>query len=220
MMLRHDLPGQAQHLLCCRGVQGRRVLVQQQQLGRDQCGHQQGKRLTLSAGQQPHGLLHPVLQPHIQQGQPVPEELLLRFAGPAEKSVLILGSAQIGQGQVLLDGHMRRRPPHGVLKQPPYFPAALVLRLEGDVLPRQADGALIHIEGPRDGVEEGGFTRAVGAHDGDEVPLLQTEGNSAQRLLLVHRSGVEGLGDTRKFQHLSVPPFSFPPSASGRQPTA
>ena len=95
----------------------------------------------------------------------------------------------------------------GSWKQPPYFPAALVLRLEGDVLPRQADGALIHIEGPRDGVEEGGFTRAVGAHDGDEVPLLQTEGNSAQRLLLVHRSGVEGLGDTRKFQHLSVPPF-------------
>ena len=79
MMLRHDLPGQAQHLLCCRGVQGRRVLVQQQQLGRDQRGHQQGKRLTLSAGQQPHGLLHPVLQPHIQHGKLLSEKFLFLF---------------------------------------------------------------------------------------------------------------------------------------------
>ena len=221
-MLRYHLPGDPQHLFGGAGVQGGGVLVQQQQLWGDQRSHEQGEGLPLPAGQQPHRLPHPVLQAHLQSGQLVPEQGPVRLAGAAEEGVLVLGSAEIGQGQILLDGHVGGGPPHGVLEQAAQHPAAPVLRLEGDVLPRQGDGALIHIEAPGDGVEQGALARAVGAHDGDEVPGLQVEGQAAEGLLLIDRAGVEGLGDMFQLQHVTFLPSPLwrRPCAAGRRPTA
>ncbi len=140
-MLGYHFPGDLQHLFCGTRVQSGSVLVQQQQLGRDQRGHEQGEGLPLPTGQQPHRLPHPVLQAHVQPGQLVPEQGPVRLTGAAEECVLVLGGAEVGQGQILLDGHVGGGPPHGVLEQAAQHPAAPVLRLEGNVLPRQGDGA-------------------------------------------------------------------------------
>ena len=58
-----------QHLGCGLGVQRGGVLVQQQQLGLLERGHQQGQRLTLAAGQQADLGSHALLQPQIQHLQ-------------------------------------------------------------------------------------------------------------------------------------------------------
>ena len=47
--------------------------------------------------------------------------------------------------------------------------AALVLRRKGDVLPAQQNAALIGNKAAGDGIEQGGFARAVGAHDGGKI---------------------------------------------------
>ena len=179
------------------------MLVQQEDFGRHHGGHEQGQRLTLSAGQQTHRLAHPVLQPHVQLSQLVPEKGPVGPARAAEKGVLVLGGAQVGQSQILLDGHVGGGALHGVLEQPPQLPAALVLRLEGDILPVQHHGAPVGEEHPGDGVEQGGLARPVGAHHGDEVPGGQVEIYPVQRLLLVDGAGVEGLGDIVQLQHLA-----------------
>ena len=118
----------------------------------------------------------------------------------------MLGGAQIGQGQIFLDGHMGGGTLHGVLKEPAQLAAALVLGLKGDILPVQHNGPPVREKHPGDGVEQGGLTRAVGAHHGDEVPGGQVEGNPVQRLLLIDGAGVEGLGNIVQLQH-GVPSF-------------
>ena len=217
-MLGHHVPGDLQHLLRRSRVQRRRVLVQQQQLGGIHGCHEQRQGLALSAGQQAHRLAHPVLQPHVQQGQTVLKPLPVRLRHGGEPP-----AAARGQGQILLNGHVGGGAPHGVLEQPADLAAALVGGQIGDVLPVQGDGALVHIEVPGDGVEQGGFARPVGAHDGDEIPRRQLERQAAQGLLLVDGPGVEGLGNVLDYQHIHVTHLSFPPargaSASGTRPT-
>ena len=201
----HDFPGEAEHLLRRGRVQCGGVLVQQEQLGGHHGGHEQCQGLPLTAGEEAHRLAHPVLQAHVQPGELLPEERLVGLGDPAEEGTLVLGGAEIGQGQVLLDGHVGGGAPHGVLEQTADLAAAAVGGQIGDVRPVQADGALVHKEVPRHGVEEGGLARAVGAHDGHEVSLGQSHGQAVQGLLLVDGAGVEGLGDLVQFQHLLLP---------------
>ena len=72
-VVRHDIPGQFQHLFRGGRVQGSGVFIQKQQLGGDQSRHQQCQRLALAAGQQAYGMIHPVLQTQAQHAQPLPE---------------------------------------------------------------------------------------------------------------------------------------------------
>ena len=115
-----------QHLLRRGRVQGGGVLVQQQQLGGHHGGHEQGQGLPLTAGEEAHRLAHPVLQAHVQPGELLPEERLVGLGDPAEEGTLALGGAEIGQGQVLLDGHVGGGAPHGVLEQTADLAAAAV----------------------------------------------------------------------------------------------
>ena len=85
MILRHDLPGKLQHLIGGGRIQCSGMLVQQQQLGGDQRGHEQRQRLTLTAGQQPHRLFHPVFQPQTQLGQTFREQRPVRFGDAGER---------------------------------------------------------------------------------------------------------------------------------------
>ena len=105
----------------------------------------------------------------------------------------MLGGAQVGQSQILLDGHVGGGAPHGVLEQPPDPAAAAVGGLIGDVRPVQGDAARVDEEIPGHGVEQGGFPRPVGAHDGDEIPRLQPEVHPLQGGFLVDGAGIEGL---------------------------
>ena len=212
-MLRHHGAGELQHLFRRGGIQGGGVLVQQQQLGGDQGGHQQGEGLPLSAGQQPHRLAHPVLQPHAQQLQPLGEELLVLSADAAQGGGA-LRRAEVGQSQVLLDGEGGGGAPEGVLEQPPDDPAAPVVGHESHVPAPQGDGAGVHGEAARHGVEQGGFPRPVGANDGGEVAGGQMEGEAVQGRLFVDGAGIEGLGDVVHPQHISVPPSGPRPASA------
>ena len=197
----HDILGEGQHLLRRPGVQSRGVLIQKEQLGRHHGGHQQSEGLPLSAGEEPHRLAHPVLQPHPQQGELLPEKGLVLFVHPAEKGPLVLDGAEIGQGKVLLNGHMGGGPLHGVLEEPSDLPSAAVFRLESDVLPIQNNRARVGKENAGNGVEEGGFPRAVGPHDGDEISPFQAQIHIGEGLFLIDSAGVEGLGDPAQLQH-------------------
>ncbi len=219
----HNLPGQTEHLLRRCRVKGGGVLVQQQQLGRHHGGHQQGEGLALAAREQANRLLHPVLQPHVQPGELLPEQLLVLPAHPAEIGPLALARPQVGQGHVLLNGHVGRCTPHGVLEQTAQLTAAAVSRQIGDVLPVQGDVSLIGEEISGNGVEHGGLAGAVGAHDGGEITRLQLQGQVVQCLLLVDSARVEGLGQVIQLQHVNAPPF-LPPwhgaFCSEERPTA
>ena len=68
-----------------------------------------------------------------------------------------------------------------------------VLRHEGDVTACHGYGAAIGYEAAGNGVEQGGFARAVGAYYGDEIALFHIEGEVVEHQLLVWRARVEGL---------------------------
>ena len=198
-MLLHNLVGQLQHLGRRLGVQGGGVLIQKEDLGLFQGGHEQGQGLPLSAGKQPHLGGEPVLQPQSQGAEQLFELLPLAFPdAPAEGALLPPAG---GQSQVLLDGHVARRPHHGVLEPPAQIDGPPVLGQLSDVHAVNADGALVHRPHAGDGVEHGGLARPVSANDGDEVPLLQGERQMVQRRLLVNGAGVEGLTDLMQFKH-------------------
>ena len=171
VVLRHNLFRQSQYLLRRGGVKGGSVFVQKQQLGRYQRRHQQRQRLTLAAGQQTHGMIHPVFQPQLQLRQLFPESgtILRRDHGEGRP---FFRRPQIGQRQIFLDGHAGGGAFQGVLKEPADEFAALVIRKTGDILPVQTDGSLVHHERTGDRAEQGGFARAVGAENGDKIAAI------------------------------------------------
>ena len=109
-------------------------------------GHQQGQCLALAAGEQADGLLHSVLQPHVELGKLGAEEFLVRLGHPAQKCVPVGGGVEVGHGQIFLNGHVWRGAPHGILKQVADVAGAPVFGQEGDVLTVQFNLAFIHIE--------------------------------------------------------------------------
>ena len=129
--------------------------------------------------------------------------------------------AQVRERKVFFDRHARRGAAQRVLKEPPDAAGALVLGHEGDVLARERNAALVGIKAARDGVEERRLACAVRADDGDEVALVQMQGKGRKRLFLIHRAGVEGLGEILNVQHLTCPPYFWRPfCASGTPPTS
>ena len=74
----------------------------------------------------------------------------------------LVGGPQKGQRQVFLDGHVGGRPLERILEHPADDLGAAVIRHHGDVLPGQRDGAGVGDELTGDGIEQGGFARAVG----------------------------------------------------------
>ena len=87
-----------QHLGGSLGVQGGGVLVQQQQLGLLQGGHQQGQRLALAAGEQAHLGGQPVLQAQIQDLQQLPVLLPLGLGDAGAEGAAPCRGARPGPG--------------------------------------------------------------------------------------------------------------------------
>ena len=94
-----------------------------------------------------------------------------------------------------------------ILKQAANLLAAPVVRQLCDIPAVQRNRAAVRQKGSRDGVEQGGFARAVGAEDGDEIARVQMERQILQRLFLIDRAGVKGQTDVVQLQHLDFPPF-------------
>ena len=206
MILRHKLVGQLQHLGGGLGVQSSGVLVQEQELGLFQRGHQQRQRLTLAAGEKAHLAGEPVLQAKAQTAEHLLVPVLLGLGKAPPKPPLLTPAGR--QGQILHDLHGGRGAHHGVLEHPADEGRPPVLRQVGDIGAADGDGALVHRPGAGHGVEHGALSGAVAADDGAEVPLVQGEAHPPQGLLLVDGPGVEGLPDLLNLKHLRRLPSS------------
>ena len=208
LFLGYDALGQCQHLFGGGGVQRGSVLVQQQELRGDKGSHKQSKRLSLPAGEQPYRLLHAILQSHVQQGKLFAEERLILAGDAGEDGIGRSACPQVSQRQIFLNGHVGRSALERVLKQMPDDLAALVLRRKGHVLPAQQNAALVGDKAAGDGVEQGGFARAVGTHDGGKISGFHLQAHPIQRHLFVDGAGVKGLVQVVQLQHFH---FTVPP---------
>ena len=110
-------------------------------------------------------------------------------------------TAAVGEGEVLLDAHGRRRTHHRVLKDAAEVLRTLVLGQVGQVVAVEVDGARVHREYARNQVERGGLAGAVAADDRDEIAVFQRQIEVVNRTLLIDRSGVERFVDSFKFEH-------------------
>ena len=175
------------------------MLVQQQQLGPLQGGHQQRQRLALAAGEEPHLAGQTVLQtqPQVPQQLPVVRPLRLGDA-PAQAA----GLAPAGrQRQIFLDLHGGSGAHHRVLKHPTDEFGPLVLRQAGHVHPVDDDSAAVHRKGAGHRIEHGGLAGAIAADDRAEVTVLQRQADAPEGLLFIDRPGVERLPDLLDLKH-------------------
>ena len=142
MVLGDDLLGEFEHLGCGLGVERGGVLVEEEQLGLHQRGHEQGKRLALTAREQAGLGGEPVFKAKVQRPQQLAVVLTLDLAdAPAEGAPL---AAPGGEGKVLLDAHRRRRTHHRVLEYTADERCTFVLRQLGDVAPVYRDASGIN----------------------------------------------------------------------------
>ena len=104
---------------------------------------------------------------------------------------------------------------HGVLENPADVQRPFMLFQEGDVLPVQGNAALVQQEGAADGVEQGGFPRAVGADDGQEFPGGHMQAHMVQGGMLDGRAFFKNLYRVLNIKHgLSLPASAVLPSCS------
>jgi len=88
--------------------------------------------------------------------------------------------------------------------------ADAVGRPAGDVASGEADAPRVGAERARDQVEEGGFPRAVGAQDPDELTLVDGEADAADRA-----DAAEGLGDALDFEKRQLTPHRLAKGGAG-----
>ena len=121
----------------------------------------------------------------------VPAICLMRSFSRGEEGVDLLqvlldGVPLLGEGahlQVLLDGHLEEDPPpFGDQGQAPLH--HLVAGDLGQALPHEIDGAGLAPQQAGDGVQGGGLPRAVGADEGDHLPLIYLKGDPLMAWML------------------------------------
>ena len=76
-----------------------------------------------------------------------------------------------------------------------------MLRQGGEIDPVQKDLPRIRQPCAADGVLHGALSGAVAADDGDEVPVVEGEGQIVEGDLLIHGTGIEDLGHMAHFKH-------------------
>ena len=79
------------------------------------------------------------------------------------------------------------------------------IRLEGHIHPIQQNTAGIRNKAACNGIEQGGFARAVGTHNGSELAAFHMQIDIGQRFFLVHRTGVKSHTDMVQIKHGSCP---------------
>ena len=204
VVFRHQLGRQGQHLQGGFGVQSGGVLIQQQEFGLGHGGHQQGQRLALAARQQAHFGGQAIFQAQVQGLEQITVFLPLLFgdAHPQGTGFAAAGS----QGQVFLDLHGGGGAGHGVLEHPANVLGPLMFTQAGHIGAVDHDFAGIHRPDTSHRVQHGGLACAVAADDGDEVALVQMEGEMVQGRLFVDGACVKGLGNVLDIKHGFRPP--------------
>ena len=167
------------------------MFVQQKQLRFLQGCHQQGQRLTLSAGQKSHLAGQTILQTQAQNLQQFSVFFTLFSADPRTKGTMLPPS--VSQCKILFDSHGCRRTGHGILKYPAQISRTLVLGQFCDIYAVNDNLSLIYRPYTCNCIQHGRLTGSVAADYGYKITVLQRQGNALQRLLFIHRSGIESL---------------------------
>ena len=176
------------------------MFVEQEELRCDNRRHEECQRLTLAAGEQAHGLLHPVLEPQPELGELFAEGGAVGTGDDGEGRALAV-RAQEGQREVFLDRHIRCGAAHRILKHAADELAALIVGHARQLLSVEHDASAVNGKAPGNGVEERALAGAVAAEDGHEVAGLQRQRQILQCRLFVDGAGVKRLGDMPQFQH-------------------
>ena len=148
------------------GSQAHGGFIQHQELGAAHQRPSHGQHLLFAAGQRARHLLPPLLQ----AGELRVDLLQVRR----------IGFAALGVGahlQVFLGGHLQKDPP-SLRHQGQAAGDHLVGRNLAQILPQEGDGAGFAPQQSGDGVQGGGFARAVGADQRDDLPLGHLEGHA------------------------------------------
>ena len=194
-----DFLGGVQHLGRRLGVQGGGVLIQQEELGLLEGGHQQCEGLALASGEKAHLGGEAVLQAQVQDLEQLPVALPLRLGDAGAEGAGL--AAAHGQGEILLDLHGGGSAHHGVLEHPSDEFGPLVLRESGYVRSVDGDAPLVHLPHPRHRVEEGGLSRAVSADYRDKIAVVQGEGHAVEGCFFIDCPGVKGFIDVLDLKH-------------------
>ncbi len=107
MALRDDGLRKVENFRGSCGVKSGGVLVKEQDPRRDHRRHEQRERLALAAGEQADGVFHPVFEAHAEKGELLAEFLPLCRSDAGER-FFVARCAQIGDGEVFLNRHVRR----------------------------------------------------------------------------------------------------------------
>ena len=206
VLLVYELLGEVEDLYGRGRVEGRRVLVEKQELGLPQGRHQKGAGLALSAGEEADLGLQPVLEAEAQRREDLFVHLSLFFGdAPAEGPFL---TSSEGEGEVFLELHVRGRAHHRILEDPAYVDGPFVLGHRRHVRAVEDYTPGIHRPDAGYGVEKRRFAGSVAADDRHEIARIEVEGEAVEGLFLVYGAGIEGLGDVFDIKHLcGLPSF-------------
>ncbi len=174
------------------GIEGRGVLVQQEQFGPGDGRHEQRRRLTLPSGEQAHLGFHPVLEPEVEGRQQ-----FAKIGGitTVHREKRLGRVARIRHGEVFFDGHAGRGPALRILKEAADVEGPFVVLIIGNILSVQNDPAAVGQEFAQDRIEESGFARAVGPEDRDELALPGFQRKVVQRDFFVGSARLETFGE-------------------------
>ena len=206
VVLVHDVVGQAHDGLGADWVEGGGVLVQEEHIGHDDGGHDEGEGLALAAGEGADFDVHAILKAHAKAGEVFAEEVAVFLRQREAQRPDAAGG--VGESEVFLDGHVRRAAAQRILEEAADDARAFVRWQIGDVLPFEVDAPSIDEEIATDGVEEGGFPCAVGADDGDEIAFLDVQREAVEGFVDVAGACREGFFEFSQCEHLSGSPFS------------
>ena len=191
MVLTDDFLGKGQDLRGGLRIEGRGMLIEQEQVRTLQGRHQQGQGLALTTGQEADLTGHTTLEAEAETLERILIELPLLLGNrPAETSAL--PSAE-GEGHILLDLHVGGGTLHRILEYASDVLRTLALRLLRDVLTIDLDDAGIDRIGTGDHIEKGRLAGAVTADDGNEITIVQDQVDATQCLLFIDGSLVKGL---------------------------
>ena len=200
VVLVDDFLGQVEHLRGRLGVEGRSVLVEQQQARPGERGHQQGECLALATREQADLGVETRVQTKVQALEQLNVLIFLGLGDAPRKAATL--AATLGEGQVLGNLHVGSGTAHGVLKHAAQVLGALRLAQARDVGAVELDNARIERVHAGDHVEQRGLAGAVAADHGYKVAVIQGEVDAGERALLGDGALVKGLLDMRELKHL------------------
>ena len=185
-----DLFRQFHHEGCGFGVECGGVFVQQQDFAGLQAGHQQADGLALAAGEQADAVCEAVFEAEFEQGEFFAEEFaVLAVQGETQPA---FAAAGVGQCHVFFDAECFAGAGQRVLEDAGDEVGAFVGGQAGNVAAVDVYAAAVHHQVAADGVEEGGFARAVAADDGNEFAVSDVQAHAAHGRVFDGCAGVEG----------------------------